>query len=427
MTSLRSITGFLSRAGFRPSFGRALRAAAALVAMLLPGATPARAATLTVNPLLPGAFSTIQTAVDAAAPGDTIVIRSKGTPYTEDVRITGKRDLVVQADRGVTIQTGGGPPADGIVRMENSRRITLKSLLLFCDDRTSRRGFVFTDVVDVVLDASSAEVCATGAAVLPPATHAVIRNSAFTDDAIGIDVQGGSDTLIQASKTFRCDTGVRSAGNGTRILGFRAEDSGADGISCTGGSNLRVEGGGFFGNAIAAVNLRGACRSATIRGAVMNCKPISQPPKFPDPPLPNGFSGITVLNSGVYTIVNNVISGCSGTGLLLTPDPNSLVSPGGGYVAFNTVSGCTGNGVQVDAAFDGWLLEGNLAQSNKGPGFLVNSSRNVFVRNIALTNAGGGFAMGQDAQVNGRDAINPADNVGMDNVIDGGFLPLDLQ
>ena len=395
------------------------------LAILAP-CTPAFAATLTVSPLLPGAFQTIQAAVDSANPGDSIVIMSKGTPYTEDVRIAGKQDLTMTANRGVVLQRGGGPAADGIVRVENSRRITIRGLLIFCDDRAARRGFVFTNVVDVDLEASAADVCAAGVAVIAPATHTVIRGSVFTDDAVGVDVRGGSDTLIESSKSFRCDTGVRSAGHGTRILRFRAEDSGADGVACTGGANLLVDGGGFYGNSIAAVNLRGGCRSASVRGTVMNCKPISQPPKFPNPPLPNGFSGITVQNSGVYRITNNVVSGCSGTGMLLTPDPNFLSAPGGGYVAFNTVSGCTGSGFQVDAAFDGWVLEGNTATANRGNGFRVNSSRNVLVRNVALANTGGGFVLGEESQVNGRDNINPADNVGIDNQSDG-LIPLDLQ
>ncbi len=389
-------------------------------------ATPALAATLTVNPLLPGAFSTIQAAVDASAAGDTILIRDKGTPYTEDVRIVGKQDLTVVGDRRVVLQTGGGPAADGILRVENSRRIILKSLQIFCDDRTARLGFVLVNVVDVVLEASSAEVCGAGVTVMPPATHTLIRQCVFQDDAIGVDVLGGSDAGIEGSKAYRCDTGVRSAGNGTRVLGLHVEDSGADGVSCTGGSNLRVEGGGFFGNSFAGVALRNACRSATVRNAVLNCKPISQPPRFPDPPLPNGFSGISVLNSGVYAFTRNLVSGCSGIGIALMPDPNMLNAPSGGYVGFNSVSGCTQHGFQVDAAWDGWLLEGNTAMANKGNGFLVNSSRNILVRNIALGNSAGGFALGQASQVNARDAINPADNVGVDNQSDG-LIPLDLQ
>ncbi|MDP3939867.1 MAG: hypothetical protein Q8R92_17250, partial [Deltaproteobacteria bacterium] len=141
--------------------------------------------TLIVDPLTPGAFPTIQAAIDAAAPGDTVYIQDKGTPYTEDVIVTGKDRLTVLAGQRVVLMTGGGNPQLGIFRVVDSRRVIVRALRIFCDNRVSGRGFVLNNVVEVTLDSVNAEVCQAGARVEAPSTAAVIRNSLFFDDAIG--------------------------------------------------------------------------------------------------------------------------------------------------------------------------------------------------------------------------------------------------
>src|SRR5262245_33340334 len=69
-------------------------------------ARPALAATLCVDGKKPGCFTQIQTAVDAAAAGDTIAI-GPGT-YAGGITILKSVDLVGQS-AGATTHAGGGP------------------------------------------------------------------------------------------------------------------------------------------------------------------------------------------------------------------------------------------------------------------------------------------------------------------------------
>lgn len=382
--------------------------------------------TLAVDPFMPGAFPTIQAAVDAAMPDDTVVIRDKGTPYREDVIVTGKDRLTILADRRVVLQTGGGNPQLGIFRIVNSSRVYVKALSIFCDNRASGRGIVLSNVAAVTLDSVNAEVCQTGVRVEAPSTRSVIKNSFFFDDAFGVDIAGGNGALVDRTKTSFCGTGIRNAGNNTRIERVGLDDSEGDGVSCTGGFNLVVEGGTFVGNRGAGVNLRDSCRSASVLDNTIDCVSRTVQPKFPLPPRPPGIAGVIVRTSGVFTIADNMVTSCNGTCYALTQNIQTpLTSPGGGYVRSNVALNCSDEGFLVELSFDGWVLEKNIALGND-PGFLVNSSRNVLYRNFASGNSAG-FVVDSILSER-RNSTNPADNVGIENVsLDDISLPLDLQ
>ncbi len=178
------------------------------------------------------------------------------------------------------------------------------------------------------------------------------------------------------------------------------------------------------GSGNAGVNLDAGCLGATVRRMAIDCTPVAQPPRPPLPPNPNGLHGIQILSSGVFTLVSNTVTNCSGTGILLAPNLASLTSPSGGYVAFNAVSSCAGDGIDVSASSDGWVLERNIVQLNKGKGILVSSARNVLLRNTAF---GNGDGITEDPlQVDSRKDINPAKNVGIQNQSQN-LPPLDLQ
>lgn len=384
--------------------------------------------TLVVDPFTPGAFPTIQAAIDAAAPDDTVVIHDKGTPYTENVVVTGKERLTILADRRAVLQSGGGNPQLGILRITDSRRIVVKSLQIFCDDRTSARGILLGNVVDVILDRVDAEVCQAGVRVEAPATGIVVTNGFFFNDSIGVDLAGGNAALIDRTKASFCGTGIRNAANNTRINRAEIEDSEGNGVSCVDGRNLIVDSGTFVGNRGAGVALRENCRSATVRNSTMDCVSRNVQPKFPLPPRPPGVAGIDVRTSGMFTIVENTAMNCTGTCYALEQNVSSsfpLTSPGGGYVGSNVAMNCKDQGFLVELSFDGWVLEQNIALDN-GTGFLVNSSRNAFIRNFAQGNAAG-FVVDSILSER-RNGINPADNVGVENVSqDDIALPLDLQ
>ena len=94
--------------------------------LFLTSAAPARAATLTVNcPAGPG-FATIQAAVDASSPGDSIVVT--GT-CPETVSIGDKLDLTIQASAPGSATVAPAAGADGF-DIGRSKGISLISLII---------------------------------------------------------------------------------------------------------------------------------------------------------------------------------------------------------------------------------------------------------------------------------------------------------
>ncbi|MDP3940387.1 MAG: right-handed parallel beta-helix repeat-containing protein, partial [Deltaproteobacteria bacterium] len=243
---------------------------------------------------------------------------------------------------------------------------------------------------------------------------------------IGVDISGGNAAFVDRTKARFCGTGIRSAGDNTRIVRAAVEDSESDGVSCTGGSNLLVQAGTFVGNRGSGVILRDSCKSASVRDNTIDCVSRSTQPKFPLPPRPPGIAGVVVRASGMFTIVENMVTSCDGTCYALTQNLQTpLTSPGGGYVGSNVAQNCKDEGFLVELSFDGWVLEQNIALGND-PGFLVNSSRNAFVRNFASGNSAGFIV--DSVLSERRNATNPADNIGIENVsLDDIALPLDLQ
>jgi pectin methylesterase-like acyl-CoA thioesterase len=75
---------------------------ALIVMAIWAGVAPARLSVLIVDDDGPADFSTIQSAVDAAQPGDTVLIQS-GT-YRETVLIYNKNDLTLQGTHRDTVK-----------------------------------------------------------------------------------------------------------------------------------------------------------------------------------------------------------------------------------------------------------------------------------------------------------------------------------
>ena len=103
------------------------------------GASDAAAAKLVV----PNAFPTIQAAVDAAAPGDVVVIK-EGT-YAENVTIGARQDLTLSAKPGAKLQ----PAANGVgLLLVDAARIRVLGLEI---EGTSDNAIQIQACVDVLI------------------------------------------------------------------------------------------------------------------------------------------------------------------------------------------------------------------------------------------------------------------------------------
>jgi hypothetical protein len=356
----------------------AAAAAAAVVLGAVPAAVSA-AGTLDV----PGDFATIQAAIDAAAPGDTVLV-SPGT-YPERIDFEGK---------AVTVASSGGPDVTVIDGGGQGRVVTFAN----GERRDSvLRGFTIRDGRMTAADGPGAGIEALSAS--PTIEGNVITGNSACAEGGGIAALFGSP-LIQ----------------GNTITGNASSDQG-----CT----------GAFGGGIA---LRGRGEgSAQVVGNI-----ISGNRSF-------WAGAIALFGAGTPTVANNVITGntaaSDGGAIWNVNQSDSLIqqnlflgnrsSGNGGAIAANTPSGQLGpvlvaNTFSGNAAVDGtglWTtgfpgnvrVLDNLVVGGDGEGAVycdrtISSSAPRFDHNDAFTpNGGTGFEpnCGVPAGTSGNISVDP--------------------
>jgi len=165
---------------------------------LLPGTTSAaQPRTLTVSKTTAADFTTIQAAIDAARPGDTVQITDSAT-YPEHLPIS-KNNLTLHAamDQLPVITGRPGAPNDlDLIDVSGTDRVTI-------------RGLKLMGGTDDGITASPG----------PRATNLTIEGCQFENlDDTGIIVNDGSTATIRNNTFSGLGTGTMRAGNGINIL-----------------------------------------------------------------------------------------------------------------------------------------------------------------------------------------------------------------
>ncbi|MEM6929015.1 MAG: hypothetical protein AAF602_18895, partial [Myxococcota bacterium] len=289
----------------------------------------ASAATLNVDPSNPSAYQTIQAAIDAANPGDTIAIQP-GT-YPDCVDTSGK-DLTLQGVAGPAVTAirvenlcpGLGLPASSAVIVESGETVRITGLTLY-----GRVGALRVDGADVTLDgvvldgtntlgepvASGVEAQSStltvrdstfsnhfgylGAAILAGNTGVVIRDSRFTanhaeewggaihwatDNAVSLDIER---TTFEANLADGSEGGAILASEptfGTPVGTVRIVDSRFVGNGPGGGT------GSLMGGAVRLARIG----DVTVSGNV-----------FERNLAPNGGGALSIVASDEVAVVGN--------------------------------------------------------------------------------------------------------------------------
>jgi hypothetical protein len=197
-----------------------LLAAALLIVPFAWTATASGPRTITVDPT--GDFHTIQDAVNAAAPGDTVLV-SAGV-YQEEVFVGTAGVTVRGVDRESVVLDGGGVLGNAFTVTADG--VTLASMTA---QHYASNGFVFTRVDGCHWDDLHAKDNAEYGLYGVHSRHCVMENS------IG---EGHGDSGFYLGETIDCDCDVQNNVGWNNMLGY----------SGTANSHIRIHGNDFYGN-----------------------------------------------------------------------------------------------------------------------------------------------------------------------------------
>ena len=305
--------------------------------------TSADAATLTVGP--GETYTTIQSAINAASPGDTIEVQS-GT-YNEHVVVN--KQLTLRGNN-----TGGGLPVVDAGGSGNTITISADDCIL--------EGFVA--IGSGAYPGSGIKATSSG--------NTITGNTATGNSGIGIYLYSSSSNTI---------TGNTASGN-TNYGIYLASSSNGNTLS---GNTATGNGYGIY---------LGNSDSNTLSGNTATS---------------NTFCGIYLLGSNDNTITGNTATGNTNYGIFLYSSSSNTISGNtatgntnyGIYLdssSGNTISGntATGNvyGIYLDSSSNGNTLSGNTATSNTYGIFLGSSSNgNTLSGNTATGNPFAGICL----------------------------------
>jgi parallel beta-helix repeat protein len=315
---------------------------ASALLLAIPGV--GHAATLNV----PAQYSTIQSAVNAAAPGDTISV-SAGT-YEERVRIKSLDNLTLVGDGLVDINPGNNNSA---VVVRSSDGVTVQGLTVSAGKYAIR----VVDCTNAAVLENTAEGTKHGIRVRNGSNNSVMDNGLTdltgTTDEQG-QVSGGHGIRIRnsANADVRRNTVTSTIDNpvGNGILASRA-----DGIIVR---NNNVTGVGRNGIRL------GSAPGATVRGNDMT---------------DTGASGILAKNAAGSTILGNNVTTASRNGIRIKRSAASTIDG-------NTCTGSGWSGVYVNRSNDA-VVDGNTTNDNRGDGIALYRAENPTVTgNSASTN-----------------------------------------
>ncbi len=411
-------------------------------AFLVGAALPAAAATLSVPSK---AYPTIQKAVSAAKPGDTVLVsaKPKGGVYNEAVTITTPGIILQGSNNPIIDGTGLGitvpqpPPFQPLTTYPNGIEIRA--------DHVAVRGLTVQNTGGSPFSTSSGiNVGYTTPNGQTNVSYSDIEISSVTarNNYTGITIQGyaglsgfyGGTPVSLKGYRLLGDVVTGSTNDGVDILGAssvlvsgsRFANNGSAGLVVGGNiygtpitENALIAGNVFSGNDYDGLDAYGDGLTVTANEAASNgyagitvttptYNPAVKDPSSPNPPASavalniihdNEYNGLVI--SGTQTVSSNLIAKNFGYGLYLNAADYSAVS-------YNLITGTQlsgydtddGTGLYAEAGYNystggygGYLtLTGNVITGSAGDGlFLYQATKSTVSRNTVSGNAGVGI------------------------------------
>lgn len=340
----------------------------------------------------------IQTAVSAASPGDTILVRPG--VYNESVAIpVGKDRLrIVGAGAGKTIVDGTGLGAVDGFRIDESNFVTITGFTV----RNFGSDGIFVDTSDNVIRNNEATQNGEDGIRIDGNRNLVLNNKATQNGSDGIEVVVGTRNYVIGNVTNRnTGSGIYCAGGTDRtaildneacengaegigvrsdiswIVGNRTADNGTDGIDVDVADDVFVYGNTSKDNALDGLEVTGvgilAVKNNLIKNGGSGIDIAANDQNGEDSELRQSLIYANEMSyntqdglSGRATMTNVVV-------LRNDVDENGddgidLDGGDANRVLFNDVDDNQGRGIDVDEDSDGNLIDDNLVDDNHGSG-----------------------------------------------------------
>lgn len=355
----------------------------------------ASSATICVDPQGGACETTIQAAVDLAAPADVISIAAG--VYYENVRVpSGKDDLqIVGAGQDVTI-VDSGPHADlGVTEsfasfFIQSARVRVAALTM----RNGQRGASFQSPGGLVENVHIEAARNYGVLGEQGATGLRVLNSRLEDSGEGVVSQGAAAVTVRGNVLSRVSTALRLLGPRPIVEANRVE--GLGGILITGDDAIARDNviRNIWGVALHVAGRNPKVERNTLTevdtGLMVSCPQDGAPTS---PPLPDACVTGTVSSNAVTDALHDgVIVLTHASGLLV--ERNRTLRSNGSFslngvgirAFFNTITdaGLEGSTPCFEAFGADHLLSRNVAARCSGTGFLVQGDRVRLEGNQAL-------------------------------------------
>jgi len=304
---------------------------------------------------VPDDYPTIQEAINAANPGDTILVEAN--TYFEHIVVNKSVSLIGQ-DSATTVIDGNGT---GTVVKITADNVTISSFTIR-NGGSSGHGIHLYRVSQCNISTNVLSNNKYGI-YLEHFAHSLAQNlicqNNLTSNDYGIVLEGGTNNTIKNNHITGnswCGLDVRGSEKNCFEDNYIANNSG-DGISLASSDLNVIQLNNITGNGNYGIFIETSTNNSIINNTIMNC----------------GGNGITIIDSNnIFIRDNSIIKSC-GDGIYLLTSDNNIIER-------NLMMDNTGNAVWIDGQHNMVQLN-ELCGNGKGISLALSASNNTIARN----------------------------------------------